>query len=226
MKNHEYVDGELHQLNKKYAQLKLKQKERINEWFRESIQSFYETNGRYPEEKDSEAVVSPVLERIESAGIWIPDREIFKRYRKNGPQIIRKMKLQERTENNNKLLLEPLEHDFSVCKVPDYSRVDLTVPFTFTGCTDEENSLVCPSAFVPDNILEREDGWKGFRLAGVLDFSLIGILAGITKALANNEISVFAVSTFNTDYIFVKKGKFKDAILILKSYGFHVKEEE
>ena len=53
MKNHEYVDGELHQLNKKYAQLKLKQKERINEWFRESIQSCYETNGRYPEEKDS-----------------------------------------------------------------------------------------------------------------------------------------------------------------------------
>jgi len=104
--------------------------------------------------------------------------------------------------------------------------VDLTVPFTFTGCTDEENSLVCPTAFVPDNTLEREDGWKGFRLAGVLDFSLIGILARITKALAMNEISVFAVSTFNTDYIFVKKGKFKDAILILKSYGFHVKEDE
>lgn len=60
----------------------------------------------------------------------------------------------------------------SVCKVKDYSGVDLTKPFCFTGTTDEENSLVCPEALVPGNTIERDDGWKGFRIIGQLDFLL------------------------------------------------------
>ncbi len=49
------------------------------------------------------------------------------------------------------------------------------------------------------------DGWKAFRIQGVLDFSLIGILAKIATVLADNGISIFAVSTYNTDYVLIKK---------------------
>ena len=53
-------------------------------------------------------------------------------------------------------------------------------------------------------MIQRDDGWKAFRIQGVLDFSLIGILAKIAAALADNGISIFAVSTYNTDYVLIK----------------------
>ena len=72
--------------------------------------------------------------------------------------------------------LKVLKHEFSVCKVRDYSQVNLDSEYTFTGKTDEENSLVCMTVCVPENVTERDDGWRAFRIQGVLDFSLIGIL--------------------------------------------------
>ena len=114
-----------------------------------------------------------------------------------------------------KIILETLKPRFSVCKVADYSGVDLTKPFCFTGTTDEENSLVCPETLVPANTIERDDGWRGFRIKGQLDFSLIGILARISEVLASNEIGIFAISTFNTDYILTKEENFEKAERIL-----------
>ena len=127
------------------------------------------------------------------------------------------------SENENKILLEPLDCRFSVCKVNDYSGIDLTQPFCFTGTTDEENSLVCPEALVPDNTTERDDGWKGFRIIGQLDFSLIGILAGISKVLASNGIGIFAISTYNTDYILTKEENFEKSLKVLKNAGYKIK---
>lgn len=63
---------------------------------------------------------------------------------------------------------------FSVCKVADYSKVNLESDFCFIGKTDEENSLVCLTEAVPDNTTERDDGWKAFRIQGVLDFHWLG----------------------------------------------------
>ena len=123
-----------------------------------------------------------------------------------------------------KIILETLRPRFSVCKVKDYSGVDLTKPFCFTGTTDEENSLVCPEALVPGNTIERDDGWKGFRIIGQLDFSLIGILARISKILAEGGIGIFAISTYNTDYILTKEENFKKAIKVLKNAGYEVRE--
>ncbi len=97
--------------------------------------------------------------------------------------------------------LKIIPREFSVCKVSDYSQVDLNQPFVFTGSTDEEKSLVCPIPFVPLNTITREDGWRAFRIEGVLEFSLIGILSKISSVLAENGIGIFAISTFNTDYI-------------------------
>ena len=123
-----------------------------------------------------------------------------------------------------KIILETLRPRFSVCKVKDYSGVDLTKPFCFTGTTDEENSLVCPEALVPENTTERDDGWKGFRIIGQLDFSLIGILARISKILASNGIGIFAISTYNTDYILTKEENFTKAMKVLKNAGYEIKE--
>ena len=124
----------------------------------------------------------------------------------------------------SKIILETLRPRFSICKVVDYSGVDLMKPFCFTGTTDEENSLVCPESLVPENTTERDDGWKGFRIIGQLDFSLIGILARISKILAEGGIGIFALSTYNTDYILAKEENFEKAMKVLKNAGYEVKE--
>ena len=113
-----------------------------------------------------------------------------------------------------------LSEEFSVCKVVDYSQIDLERPFVFTGATDEERSLVCPTCNVPANTVERNDGWRAFRIEGTLDFSLIGILAGISKCLADNNIGIFAISTYNTDYIFTQSADFDHALMVLKNAGY------
>ena len=115
-----------------------------------------------------------------------------------------------------------LDYDFSVCKVADYSKVNLESPYCFIGKTDEEKSLVCLSKEVPDNTLKRDDGWKAFRIQGILDFSLIGILSNISTLLAENNIGIFAISTYNTDYILTKQMNFEKAIHVLKKAGFTI----
>lgn len=118
--------------------------------------------------------------------------------------------------------LKKLELDFTVCKVFSINDIGLGSEYFFIGKTDEELSLVCPTKDVPQKTSERDDGWKGFRIQGVLDFSLIGILSKLTGILAENGIGVFAVSTFNTDYVFVKQENFARALDALKSSGYSV----
>ncbi|MBQ7059682.1 MAG: ACT domain-containing protein [Firmicutes bacterium] len=118
------------------------------------------------------------------------------------------------------LRIEPLDVRLSVCKVSDYSGIDPEQPFVFTGCTDEEKSLVCPTALVPENAFSREDGWRAFRICGQLDFSLTGILAKISKKLADAGIGIFALSTYNTDYILIKEENYARALELLCSDGF------
>ena len=118
--------------------------------------------------------------------------------------------------------LKVIDTEFSVCKVEDYSQVDLNEEFVFAGHTDEELSLVCPTSLVPDNTTECNDGWKAFRIEGVLDFSLVGILSRISTCLADNSIGIFAISTFNTDYILIKDGDFEKAIEVLELAGYTI----
>jgi hypothetical protein len=120
------------------------------------------------------------------------------------------------------MTIRKIDGVFSVCKVTNYSKVDLSKPFCFTGRTDEENSLVCRSEDVPDNTTERDDGWKAFRIQGPLDFSLIGILSKISTILAENRIGIFAVSTFDTDYILVKQENFDRAMDALTKSGYEI----
>ncbi len=112
--------------------------------------------------------------------------------------------------------------DLTVCKISDTKQLDLNKSLYFIGKTDEEVSLVCPTEDAPEETITREDGWKGFRIEGVLDFSLVGILAQITTILAKQQISIFAISTYNTDYILVKKEAFEKALEILSSHGYKI----
>ena len=120
--------------------------------------------------------------------------------------------------------IKVIKDDFSVCKVKDYSQVDLNAEFCFIAKTDEEKSLVCRTDNVPNNVMEREDGWRAFRIQGVLDFSLIGILARISGLLAEHEIGIFAISTFNTDYILTKEENYLKAIKVLDEAGYRIEE--
>lgn len=119
-----------------------------------------------------------------------------------------------------RMQLKKIDAQFSVCKVADFSKVNLDSKYCFIGKTDEENSLVCTTNHVPSNTTERDDGWKAFRIQGVLDFSLIGILAKLSTLLAENEIGIFAISTYNTDYILVKEANYCRALDILADANY------
>ena len=122
--------------------------------------------------------------------------------------------------------IKALSDLLSVCKVEDATQIDLSRNFCFTAKTDEEISLVCPTKDVPTGTSTRDDGWRGFRIQGTLDFSLIGILAKISAILAEQKIGIFAVSTYNTDYIFVKKDNFAKALQSLAEHGYKVINEK
>lgn len=118
--------------------------------------------------------------------------------------------------------LRKLPYDLTVCKVKSMEEIDLTSGFFFIGRTEDELSLVCLTEETPSKAIEREDGWKGFVIQGTLDFSLVGILSRISSVLARAGIGIFAVSTFNTDYILVKAEDFAKASSELASAGYSI----
>ena len=77
--------------------------------------------------------------------------------------------------------LKALPYALTVCRLADASEIDLKKDFYFLSRTDEELSLVCRTEDTPANTAERDDGWRAFRIEGVLDFSLIGILSKIFR---------------------------------------------
>ena len=118
--------------------------------------------------------------------------------------------------------LKRIDCKLTVCKVTEVSSINLESDFYFIGKTDEEVSLVCKTEDTPINTVERDDGWRGFRIQGVLDFSLIGILSKLSGILAEHKIGIFAVSTYNTDYILIKEENFERALNVLTAEGYTV----
>ncbi len=119
--------------------------------------------------------------------------------------------------------LQVLTPPMTVCRLASPEDLDLKKELYFIGRTEEELSLVCPTAEVPEKTLAREDGWRAFRICGVLDFSLVGILSRISGILADNGIGLFAVSTFNTDTILVKEEQLEHALSLLKAAGYEIR---
>lgn len=116
--------------------------------------------------------------------------------------------------------IKVIKINFSVCKIKDIEEVNFQDEYCFVGKTDQELSLVCNTKYVPKNPLECDNGWRAFRIEGILDFSLIGILSEITTILAENKIGVFTISTYNTDYILTKDHNFEKALEVLENNGY------
>ena len=121
------------------------------------------------------------------------------------------------------LTLQILPMPLTVCKVESLDGFDMAGLF-FIGQTDSELSLVCQTERVPAKTLAREDGWRALRIAGQLDFSLTGILSGIAAVLAEAGIGIFAVSTYDTDYILVKKENLDRAVEALRRAGYGIRD--
>ena len=120
------------------------------------------------------------------------------------------------------LQLRFFKGEFSVCRLRDLLKLDLSQDLFFLSKTPDELSLVCSSECVPDNAIKVESGWSMFRIEGQLDFGLIGILSKITTLLAENDISVFAVSTFDTDYIMIKTSCLSAARALFEAEGYGI----
>ncbi len=121
--------------------------------------------------------------------------------------------------------IEIIAAEYSVCKVWDFSQVNFEAEYCFTGKTDEEKSLVCLTEDVPENTAVRDDGWRAFRVQGVLDFSLIGILSRISAVLAESGVGIFAISTYNTDYILTKRDNWEMALQAIKKAGWGMRAQ-
>lgn len=92
--------------------------------------------------------------------------------------------------------------------------------WSITGSADEL-SVVCTEAAVPDGA-RREGGWRALKVAGPLDFALTGVLSAIAGPLAAAGVSIFAVSTFDTDYVLVKEERLGEAVAALRAAGLAV----
>jgi len=131
----------------------------------------------------------------------------------------------------NKLTLSILESMFGICRLDSGSEIPSWAyegSFFSITKTPEELSVVCPESSIPANIPEKvraERGWKCLKVEGPLDFGLTGILAGISRVLADNGISIFAVSTYDTDYILLRKNDLKSAIRTLEEAGYEIQKE-
>ena len=120
------------------------------------------------------------------------------------------------------MLIQALPYDLTVCQVLSPAEINLYADFFFIARTDEELSLVCITSDVPTHTTRRDDGWRGFRVDGEMDFAPVSILSNLTALLFDRNIDVFAVSTYNTDYILVKADQFERARSVLEHEGYMV----
>ena len=118
--------------------------------------------------------------------------------------------------------LRIIDKEFAICKVKDFSQINLEDEFLFIGKTDDEHSIVCEMQSIPNNCTDIDEGWIAFKIEGQIDFSLIGILYSVSKILAESKIGIFAVSTYNTDYIFLKKENYQKGLEVLEAAGYQV----
>jgi hypothetical protein len=113
---------------------------------------------------------------------------------------------------------------FAVCKLSPDSAVPAWATagdvFSVTR-TDEELSIVCRQEMVPTGI-HCEVDWRCLRVAGTMPFTLVGVLASLTKPVAAAGVGVFAVSTFDTDYLFFMEAEFQKAVAALRGAGHSV----
>jgi hypothetical protein len=103
-------------------------------------------------------------------------------------------------------------------EVPGWAFLGSFVSITRTS---EELSVVCPQIQVPEKV-KRDAGWRCLKVEGPLDLSATGVLASFATPLAREGISLFALSTYDTDYLLVKDQQLEKAVRVLKENGHKV----
>jgi len=122
------------------------------------------------------------------------------------------------------LSLTLLAGKLAVCQLPATAQIP---DWAYSGemsvivRTRDELSIVCEQHFVPVQI-RAEKNWRAFKVRGPLDFSQVGVLAALAQSLAQAQVSIFAISTFDTDYVLVKEHSIDLAVQALRQSGFHV----
>ncbi len=125
---------------------------------------------------------------------------------------------------NEKLNLKLLKGKYSVCRINKDDEIPKWIfneEFFSITKTEDELSIVCLQDKIKDDVL-CERNWKILKIEGPLDFSLIGILSKISTLMANNNISIFAISTYDTDYILIKEESIDKAIEVLINNNYNV----
>ncbi|RDV27549.1 ACT domain-containing protein [Alteromonas aestuariivivens] len=123
-----------------------------------------------------------------------------------------------------KQTLEILPQEFTIHSLDGNAQIPAAVlksPLYFVGKTSDELSIVVPSDVTVDS-LESDEHWRALELIGPLHLSMVGIMAQIGDVLAKAKISIFVISTFETDFFLVKSTKLQDAVTALKKAGYRV----
>lgn len=126
------------------------------------------------------------------------------------------------------LHLTLLADQFAICRLPAGSALpewSTRGAFSSVSWTTDETSVVCKQASVPAGI-ESDAGWRAFKVAGPMGFGLTGVLLSIAKPLADAKVGIFAVSTFDTDYVLVKEASLDAAVVALTESGHTVARPE
>jgi hypothetical protein len=122
------------------------------------------------------------------------------------------------------LTLLLVQGEFAVCRldpgapIPTWATTGTIWSITRTA---DELSIVCDDAVVPNDV-QCEHGWRMLQVVGPLDFALTGILASVASPLAAAGVSIFALSTFDTDYVLVRQHAVELAITALVEAGHHI----
>ena len=125
-----------------------------------------------------------------------------------------------------KFTLTLLPDHLAICKLPavapfpQWARGENISALVRTA---DELSVVCDAANVPKGI-RAERGWRALKVQGPLDFALVGVLAALATVLANAGVSIFAISTFDTDYLLVRATEIKSAVDALQRAGYVIQK--
>ncbi len=127
--------------------------------------------------------------------------------------------------NNFRLILLPSQ--YIICQllpdaaVPPWARGDDLLALIRTP---DEFTIVCQGIDIPEGV-RTESGWRTLKVAGPLEFSMVGVLASLSDTLAKANVSIFVISTFDTDYLLVKESQLQNAIFALESQGHSVEKQ-
>lgn len=123
------------------------------------------------------------------------------------------------SQNEYKIILQISKEILSVCRLdpsrefPDWIKLE-TNQFVSITRTEDELSIVCNQNWVPIGI-KAEKNWRMLKIKGQLDFALVGILKRVITPLSDNGISIYAISTYDTDYVLIQDKQFDQAIELL-----------